>query len=159
MATDREQLRRNDKGRITNVKDISDAEGAANKLHQRVHRFAIGTDAATSTARTCGFSWTSHAIRIVAANLLVETATASNATNFATIKLSWNDGAGGSNTDIAVAGTSGTTFTAAYKIPMTITAASAEVAISKQLLCVTSKSGAGGVVLGACVLEVVYQEI
>lgn len=140
-------------------KDVSDAKGLADKVNQTVLRYFRATDGATSTTYTAPLGKTDGAIRVVAANVLPEVTTASNATNFATLTLGWDNGAGGGVTNIAVIRTNAAALTAATATSMTITATASEVADAQQLLLTKTISGAGGCLVGAFVLDLVYQRI
>ena len=162
MATDREQFRRNDKGRIANVPDLSDLEDAANKLHQRHLCVKYGYNADGNT-NVVPIMYTDRAIRVVSAKISATTLGAQAATNdinYITISLEYDDGAGGSDTAISTTGlsNSSTTRQAATARSFTISSVTCEVAANKQLLLKIAKTGTGAVAT-EFLLDVLYQEI
>lgn len=90
---------------------------------------------------------------VTAVTFAPDAAVTANGTNFGTLTLSFDDGAGGAATSVASVDTSAVSWVAGTRVTFTITAANALVASGKQLKLVKTHGGTG-VVMARGTLEV-----
>lgn len=147
MATTGTQLRQLLRKNVVASEDstgdtLSDATIGQHPVAGRVVK--SGADAAAGTAyRFVLDPSTATAALVQSASVVVDTAVTANATNFATIALVYNDGAGGADTTIGTLDTSTTGFTAKVARTLTLTAANVLIPASRQVEWVVTKANAG----------------
>jgi hypothetical protein len=170
MPTDREYFRQWQKGQLnaapiagdTLADQANNLETLANQVNQRVAFVAKpAVDAATGTAHYLPFLVADRAIRIISAKVLPAATTntgGTNASNYATISLIYNDGAGGANTTVGSVGTNATALTVGVPASVSLNASNVDIASGKMLAIAHTKTS-DGVVVGAYTVAIVYQEI
>lgn len=159
MPTDREYIRLADKGHVGSM-GLSDVEDAVNKLHTRAFTVAVPLDADGTVAQDLACFLTTHAVRVISAKLIPGGAVTADNTNYTTVSLVYNDGAGGAATTVAALTTqvASGNWVANQPKTLTVTAANAEVASGKLFAVDLTGTGAG-VATPAFILHVTYQEI
>lgn len=126
------------------------AREASEQLYDIPLSFSVATDggATSNTANTK--LWTnpfSYPVQVVSANYNTDANVAADATNFATVDLLTDDGAGGTKVVGASVATNATGFTAGVSRAMTLTPANCAIVAGGSLYRRAVKSGAGGVQL------------
>jgi len=111
---------------------------------------AAGADAEASI-------YVPFACRILSAKYVTFDDVAADATNFATLTLKANDGAGGAFAAIATAITTETAADADTPRAITITSGSEELAAGQIVQLAKTYDGTGAAMAGVCVLEVVRE--
>lgn len=159
MATDRELLKRDEKGRASSL-GLSDADGEVNKSHQETFAVRCLTDAdGDFTYVLCKPNFR-H--RVISATYIPEAGLTADNSNYTTLTLEYDDGAGGADTTVATLNTKITGGTGDWSAlvgeALTLDATKVIVEADQQYQLVGTKASAG-VALPAGVLQLVVERV
>lgn len=164
--TDRELMTAEKKARLGNLLG-STAAASVDDEEEKDKTFTKIADTATSTTTDAGIWNLTKKVRIESVYYLPAgsgTVLTSSSTDYATISLEYDDGAGGADTQVAVlttktTGASGSgDWTGCVPVALTVTRTLADIASGKLVHLKIAKAAAG-VVVPAGVLQVNYREI
>lgn len=159
MATDTNIATLEEAGWLGTVLGSPGALNEANKQRQRFITAVplLAVEASAATATDVGFFRAERALVLIAARIYPLTALTADASNYATVTITYDDDAGGSDTTLATIVTSTVSWTANRSVAFSV-ATDASVPSGSLVHFITAKTGTG-VVVPISRLSLLFQEV